>query len=93
MDRRERRRRRRQGEWCYTSKQREAMEKFVGTLRKLELADYDDNLNLVKKNDKHRVKSYRTIWGEATWRGPDKWGETIDPDGCQTVDGYASVPK
>jgi hypothetical protein len=62
------------------------MEQFVGTLRKLELADYDDNLKLVKKNDS---QSYREVWGSARWtinmsnpNSPDSFGEILDPDGA-----------
>jgi len=50
MDSRERRRRRRLGEWCYTRKQKEIMERFIYALRKLDLATIDDSNAMIQKN-------------------------------------------
>ena len=50
MDSRERRRRRRLGEWCYTRKQKEIMERFIYALRKFDLATIDDSNAMIQKN-------------------------------------------
>jgi hypothetical protein len=80
MDSRERRRRRRLGEWCYTRKQKKAMEKFVYTMRNLGLATIDDSNAMRWKNNGGGYTIFAN-WSMSV--DVDGNGETIDPDGIQ----------
>ena len=84
MDSRERRRRRRLGEWCYTRKQKEIMERFIYALRKLDLATLDDSNAMTQKNSGGYsvVSANWTLSGVA---GHNSVCGILDPAGIDTT--------